>query len=150
MHAPRLRSGTVRMRRMKASGASISGRSIPHRMPPYELSGSEYSGCLPAPHLNLPASMTMPPIPVPWPPIHLVSEWTTTSAPYEMGLVRYGVEKVASTMSGKPMLCAFSAIFSRSHTTQAGLETVSQKKARVFSSAALRKFSGSVSSTKRT
>jgi hypothetical protein len=33
----------------------------------------------------LPASTTTPPIAVPCPPIHLVAEWMTMSAPYSMG-----------------------------------------------------------------
>ncbi len=33
MQAPRLRSGTVRIRRMNASGRNGSGRSMPQRRP---------------------------------------------------------------------------------------------------------------------
>ena len=43
---------------------------------------------LPAAQLKVPESMTMPPMAVPWPPSHLVSEWTTMSAPKPIGLVR--------------------------------------------------------------
>ena len=34
---------------------------------------------------NLPLSTTTPPMAVPWPPIHLVAEWTTMSAPHSIG-----------------------------------------------------------------
>jgi hypothetical protein len=80
----------------------------------------------------------------------LVSEWITTSAPNEIGFVRYGVENVASTISGTPTACASSATALRSTISRAGLEHVSQKKARVLSSAAAAKALGSVASTKRT
>ncbi len=102
MHAPRFLSGTVLMRRMNASGASGSGRSCPQRSPWYDVSGLSNAGCLPPAQLNFPESITIPPIEVPWPPSHLVSEWTTMSAPCSMGRQRYGVEKVESTMSGSP------------------------------------------------
>ena len=72
------------------------------------------------------------------------------SAPNESGCDRYGVVNVESTTSGTPTLCAASATLSSSTMTHAGLETDSQKKARVLSSAALTKLAGSVSSTKRT
>ena len=41
-----------------------------------------------------------PPIAVPCPPINFVAEWTTISAPYSIGRIRYGVANVESTTSG--------------------------------------------------
>ena len=38
-----------------------------------------------APQSNLPESTMTPPMEVPWPPIHLVADWTTMSAPKSMG-----------------------------------------------------------------
>ena len=67
-----------------------------------------------------------------------------------MGLVRYGVLKVLSTIKGMPLSWAILEIASRSAISSAGFETDSTKKARVLASIALRKFSGSVLSTKRT
>ena len=49
-----------------------------------------------------PPSTTVPPRVVPWPPTNLVSEWTTTSAPYSSGLRMSGVATVLSTMRGTP------------------------------------------------
>ena len=43
-----------------------------------------------------------PPMEVPWPPMNLVAEWTTISAPNSMGRHRYGVAKVLSIISGMP------------------------------------------------
>jgi len=40
------------------------------------------------PQSKLPLSITMPPIVVPWPPIHFVALWTTMSAPWEMGRMK--------------------------------------------------------------
>ena len=58
---------------------------------------------------KLPLSTTMPPIDVPWPPIHLVAEWMTMSAPCSMGFVSSGA-KVLSTRTGTPLAWATSAI----------------------------------------
>mmetsp|Transcript_7243 Transcript_7243/g.18421 ORF Transcript_7243/g.18421 Transcript_7243/m.18421 type:complete len:306 (-) Transcript_7243:438-1355(-) len=147
MHPPRLRSGTVSMRSLYARGARASGRSWPQRRPPYDVSGLSNSGCLPAPHLKPPLSITMPPMPVPWPPIHFVRELMMMSAPCSKGLHRYGVEKVLSTMSGMPKSCATAEMASRSQISSAGLDTVSQNTARVLSLMAARKFSGFSAST---
>ena len=43
-----------------------------------------------------------PPSVVPWPPMNLVSECTTMSAPYSIGRSRIGVATVLSTISGTP------------------------------------------------
>jgi hypothetical protein len=98
-------------------------------------SGSVNMGCLPAAQLNVAPSTTRPPMLVPCPPSHLVSEWQTMSAPCLRGWVRYGVENVESTTSGTPLACAMVEMASRSQTSRAGLEQVSQKNARVLSSA---------------
>ena len=55
---------------------------------------------------NLPASTTTPPIAVPWPPIHLVAEWMTMSAPCSIGRLSVAAPKVLSTTSGIPASCA--------------------------------------------
>ena len=41
-----------------------------------------------------------PPIAMPWPPIHLVAEFITMSAPSSIGRLRNGVAKVLSIRSG--------------------------------------------------
>ena len=72
------------------------------------------------------------------------------SAPCEKGWVRYGVLNVESTMSGMFFACAIADTASRSTISSAGLDTVSQNTARVLSSMALAKFSGSSASTNLT
>ena len=57
----------------------------------------------------MPPSTTTPPIAVPWPPIHLVAEWMTMSAPCLIGWASSGA-KVLSTMTGTPRAWATSAI----------------------------------------
>ena len=52
---------------------------------------------------NFPPSMMTPPIVVPCPPMNLVAEWITISAPCSIGLKRYGVPNVLSITNG--MLC---------------------------------------------
>jgi hypothetical protein len=64
----------------------------------------------------------------------LVSEWTTTSAPWWIGLSINGVATVLSAISGTPAAWATSATASRSTTLPAGLPIVSQKTAQVRSS----------------
>ena len=71
---------------------------------------------------------------VPWPPMYLVSECTTMSAPCSKGRHRYGVGTVLSTMSGTPWACAISATAAMSITLPAGLPTDSQNTALVRSS----------------
>ena len=53
--------------------------------------------------------------------MNFVAEWTTTSAPYSNGRIRYGVAIVLSTMSGTPTSCATPATASMSRTLPAGL-----------------------------
>ena len=58
---------------------------------------------------------------VPCPPMNLVAEWTTMSAPCSIGRQRYGVAKVESTMSGAPWPWAISATkFIGGHGTSIG------------------------------
>ena len=54
------------------------------------------------------------------------------STPNSKGLQRTGVEKVESAINGTPFSCARLAMVSRSQISRAGLDTVSQKKARVL------------------
>ncbi len=56
------------------------------------------------------------------------------SAPYSIGRSRIGVATVLSTISGTPCLWATRARLSMSQMFPAGLPTLSQKTARVFSS----------------
>jgi hypothetical protein len=97
--------------------------------------------------LNVPASTTTPPMLVPWPPMNLVAEWITMSAPHSIGRHRYGVAKVLSTISGRSFSCAIDATVSMSSTLPAGLPIVSPKKAFVFGRTACRHASGSSGST---
>ncbi len=62
---------------------------------------------------------------VPWPPMNLVAEWTTMSAPWSIGLMRYGVAIVLSTISGMPASWAMAATASMSSVSSLGLPTVS-------------------------
>ena len=52
---------------------------------------------------NLPLSTMMPPIEVPWPPMNLVAELTTMSAPHSMGRHSAGEGVVLSMISGSPL-----------------------------------------------
>ena len=63
----------------------------------------------------------MPPRVVPWPPMNLVAECTTMSAPCSMGRIRYGVPKVLSMTSGRPCLCAMAAMASMSGDIAVGV-----------------------------
>ena len=74
---------------------------------------------------NLPESTTTPPMEVPWPPMNFVAEWTTMSAPWSIGRIRYGVAIVLSTISGMPASWAIAATASMSSVSSLGLPTVS-------------------------
>ena len=74
---------------------------------------------------NLPESTTTPPIEVPCPPMNLVAECTTMSAPCSIGLIRYGVGIVLSTIRGMPASWAMAATASKSSVSSLGLPTVS-------------------------
>src|ERR1051325_437710 len=92
----------------------------------------------------------MPPMVVPCPPMNLVSECTTTSAPYSIGRSRIGVATVLSTISGTPCRCATSASASMSQMLPAGLPTLSQNTARVLSSISASIEGGAAESAQRT
>ena len=92
----------------------------------------------------------MPPSELPWPPMYLVSEWTTMSAPHSIGLIRDGVETVVSTITGTPWLWAISAMASMSAMLPAGLPMDSRKTAAVLSSMSFSSAAGLSSSAKRT
>ena len=72
------------------------------------------------------------------------------SHPWASGWVKYGVENVASTTTGIPCAFAIAETLSRSVISRAGFETVSQNSARVLSSMAFAKASGSFESTNLT
>ncbi len=84
---------------------------------------------------------------VPCPPMNLVAEWITMSAPHSIGRHRYGVANVLSTISGNSCSCAIDATVSMSSTLPAGLPIVSAKNAFVFARTAFRHASGSSGST---
>merc|ERR1712070_862160 len=95
------------------------------------------------PQSNLPASTTTPPMVVPWPPIHLVAEWTIISAPWSIGRQKYPpAPNVLSTITGTPASCATLQIASKSGTLYLGFPIVSTYTAFVFSSIAFLKSSG--------
>ena len=89
----------------------------------------------------------MPPIEVPWPPMNLVAEWITMSAPWSKGRSRKGVGIVLSTTSGIPASCAIFETAAKSSVSSLGFPTVSAKIAFVFFVSAFRKLSGSFGST---
>ena len=86
---------------------------------------------------------------LPWPPMYLVSEWTTMSAPCSIGRHSAGEGTVLSTISGTPAACATAASAAMSVTLPSGLPTDSQKMALVRSSISAAKVSGFVASAKR-
>ena len=72
-------------------------------------------------------STMMPPIDVPWPPIHFVADSTTISAPQASGLqVQPPCPKVLSHTIGMELVLAISTYFSKSGTVEEGLEIVSR------------------------
>ena len=99
---------------------------------------------------TVPASMMAPPSVVPWPPMNLVKDSTTTSAPCSIGFRYIGVAIVLSTMSGTPWRWASSLTASRSTTLSAGLPTDSQKIALVRRRSAARCTRDGRRSAKRT
>ena len=90
-----------------------------------------------------------PPIDVPWPPMNLVAECTTMSAPCSNGRQRYGVAKVESTTNGRSWAWATSASAARSATAPDGFPMTSVYRNRVSSSIEAAKASGASPSTKR-
>ena len=84
---------------------------------------------------------------VPWPPMNLVAEWITMSAPHSIGRHRYGDANVLSTISGSSCSCAMAATASMSSTFPPGLPIVSPKNAFVFGADRLPPRVGIVGST---
>ena len=80
--------------------------------------------------------------------MNLVAECTTISAPCSIGLKRYGVPKVLSTINGILCLCAISATASISIIFEFGFPKVSIYTAFVFSLITFSKLLTSSGSTK--
>src|SRR5262245_22597756 len=87
---------------------------------------------------------------LPCPPMNLVSECTTMSAPCTFGWHRYGVASVLSTISGTPASLAIAETAGRSMTMPPGLAIDSQKRALVLGEIAAAKVSGRVASAHAT
>ena len=69
----------------------------------------------------------MPPMDVPWPPIHFVADSTTMSAPHASGLqVQPPWPKVLSHTMGMAFFLARVTYWSKSGTVDEGLEMVSR------------------------
>ena len=77
-----------------------------------------------------------------------MAECMTMSAPCSKAWMRYGVEKVASTIRGSPRSWATAATASMSRTSMPGLPSVSAKTSRVSAPMAAAKSSGRRGSTK--
>ena len=75
-------------------------------------SGSLNWGNFPLFQSKLPLSTTIPPIVFPWPFKAFVAECTTISAPNLIGLNKYGVANVLSTIRG--ILCSWASSASAS------------------------------------
>ena len=69
--------------------------------------------------------VTTPPVASEWPPMYLVAEWMTRSAPCSSGRQITGGANVESTTSSAPLSCAISASLRRSATAVVGLAIVS-------------------------
>ena len=79
--------------------------------------------------------------------MNFVAECTTMSAPNSIGLSKYGVAKVLSTIRGMPCEWAIVATLSISVIFELGLPKVSRNRSFVFSLMAFSKFSGLLGST---
>src|SRR6202000_537926 len=90
---PELHQVAVHAERLVALQAVVGGRrGRGHgRTPP---------GTRPGDPRHVPAPVPTPPVDVPWPPMNLVAEWITMSAPHSIGRHRYGVANVLSTTRG--------------------------------------------------
>ncbi|OPZ25186.1 MAG: hypothetical protein BWZ01_02603 [Deltaproteobacteria bacterium ADurb.BinA179] len=78
-HAPVSLSSTDLSRAMYACTPNFSVKLRPCRP------GSGRESLSKASQENFPESVTLPPIETPWPPMNLVREWTTISAPCSKG-----------------------------------------------------------------
>src|SRR5262249_1286802 len=92
--------------------------------------------------------VTTPPVTSEWPPMYLVAEWITRSAPCSSGRQITGGARVESTTSSAPPLCAISASLRRSGTAVVGLAIVSAYTIGVAGRIAARTASRSEISTK--
>ena len=98
---------------------------------------------------NDPASTRTPPIELPWPPMYLVAECTTMSAPCSKGRISHGVATVLSMINGTPTSWATSDTPPMSRKSFLGLPIDSPKNALVLGrAAALHASRSSASSTK--
>ena len=92
--------------------------------------------------------VTTPPVTSEWPPMYLVAECTTRSAPCSSGRQITGGARVESTTSSAPASCAMSASLRRSATAVVGLAIVSAYTILVVGRMAAWTWSRSVMSTK--
>jgi hypothetical protein len=92
--------------------------------------------------------VTTPPVVSEWPPMYLVAECTTRSAPCSSGRQITGGARVESITSSAPRSCAISASCLMSATAVVGFAIVSAKMIRVAGPTAERTASRSVMSTK--
>src|SRR5674476_961755 len=145
--APVFLRSTVRARMMYAAAPAASVQTTPWYAGSGAVMTENLSAC--AAQSNLPESTMTPPRAVPWPPMYLVVECTTMSAPWSKGRHRIGVGTVLSTMSGRPSSCAFADHASRSMMLSAGLPIDSQNTSLVFSSTTPSSTAASSGLTKR-
>ena len=92
--------------------------------------------------------VTTPPVTSEWPPMYLVAECTTRSAPCSSGRQITGGARVESTTSSAPASCAISDSLRRSATAVVGLAIVSAYTILVVGRMAAWTWSRSVMSTK--
>ena len=111
--ARRTRSGSVsRPRRSRNASSGDSDPPVSTRTPRMLLISSI-------------RPVTTPPVASEWPPMYLVAEWMTRSAPCSSGRQITGGANVESTTSSAPLSCAISASLRRSATAVVGLAIVS-------------------------
>ena len=106
---------------IKAAGPNASWYTNPW----YPGEGSVNSLNLPLLQSNLPPSIIIPPIEVPFPVMYFVVEWITISAPCSIGLIKYGVATVLSTINGSFCFFAVFDISDKSKTSSFGFPIVS-------------------------
>ena len=130
---------------IKADGPNSSQKLIP----PRAKCGPEIVGNLSlSPQSKLPPFTIAPPIAIPWPPNHLVSEWTIILAPCLNGCIKYGVLKVASSTRGIFFELHILAISGTSIISNPGLPITSPNTNLVFGFIAFLIASGSLGLTK--
>mmetsp|Transcript_13807 Transcript_13807/g.33267 ORF Transcript_13807/g.33267 Transcript_13807/m.33267 type:complete len:387 (-) Transcript_13807:250-1410(-) len=148
-HMPTSRSPSTRQRIMKATltPSTPVGPKVSQNLSPwYPGDGSVKMGCLPLFQSMVPPSTMTPPTVVPCPPIHLVADSTTMSAPCFSGAHTYPhAPKVLSQMMGMPCRSATALSALKSGTENLGLPMVSTYSALVLLSMSASKLSGSSS-----